>query len=273
MDVPDRSAAEAIDAPGTPEKTWASWRGLARLPVAEPPAGPVLVVAAHPDDEVLGFGGTMAALAALGTDVHLVSVTDGEASHPHHTHVTPERLARMRVAELGEAMKELGLPGLRQRRLRVPDTQVHRHEERVRDTIAAVAAEVGAAVCVAPWAGDLHSDHEAVGRAAAAASRTTGTPLWEYPVWMWHWAVPDDWRVPWHTAHRLPLPARAQAAKDRAVRRFATQTAPLVGNGEATGRTAASGENAKNEAGAEPTVILPPEELAHHTRNFEVVFR
>src|SRR5687768_12954657 len=37
----------------------------------------ILVVAAHPDDEVLGCGGTMAKLAAQGAFVHVAFLADG----------------------------------------------------------------------------------------------------------------------------------------------------------------------------------------------------
>ena len=37
----------------------------------------VLVIAAHPDDEVLGCGGTMAKLAAQGAAVHIAFLSDG----------------------------------------------------------------------------------------------------------------------------------------------------------------------------------------------------
>lgn len=40
----------------------------------------VLVIAAHPDDEVLGCGGTMAKLAADGCEVNVLIVTDGSSS-------------------------------------------------------------------------------------------------------------------------------------------------------------------------------------------------
>lgn len=42
--------------------------------------GDVLVMAAHPDDEVLGCGGTIAKLAASGRAVHVVLLADGETS-------------------------------------------------------------------------------------------------------------------------------------------------------------------------------------------------
>ena len=40
----------------------------------------VLVIAAHPDDEVLGIGGTIARLSAEGSECHLLIVTDGSSS-------------------------------------------------------------------------------------------------------------------------------------------------------------------------------------------------
>ncbi|WP_328584415.1 PIG-L deacetylase family protein [Streptomyces sp. NBC_00370] len=250
-----QAAAEAIEAPGTPEALWASWEGLGRLPEAPlPAAGPVVVVAAHPDDEVLGFGGALATLAAAGTEVVLVSVTDGEGSHPRSRHTDSSRLAGIREAELAAALSELGLPALATRRLHVPDTQVDTYEQRVRSALTELLRETNAAHCVAPWTGDLHSDHEAAGRAAVAACADTDVPLWLYPVWLWHWATPDDPRVPWHTAARIPLTGAAHSRKLRAVERFTSQIAPL---GEGPGEAA----------------ILPPEELAHHTRPFEVVFR
>ena len=40
----------------------------------------ILVIAAHPDDEVLGCGGAMARWAAEGHAVHTLLVSDGESS-------------------------------------------------------------------------------------------------------------------------------------------------------------------------------------------------
>lgn len=40
----------------------------------------VLVIAAHPDDEVLGVGGTVSKLTARGVECHLLIVTDGSSA-------------------------------------------------------------------------------------------------------------------------------------------------------------------------------------------------
>lgn len=69
-------------------------------------ASNVLVVAAHPDDEVLGCGGTIARLVANGATVHVAFLADGVISR--HVDVTgsAELISRRKAAE--EACSILG---------------------------------------------------------------------------------------------------------------------------------------------------------------------
>lgn len=245
------AAAAAIDAQGTDEAEWLAARLPDLLPHLALPEGPVVVVAAHPDDEVLGFGGAMAALLDAGATVRTVCLTDGEASHGPLPTPDREQLAARRRGELAAALGDLGdLPFAVHAGL--PDTGLDEHESRARTVIGEVLDEVGAAVCVAPWVGDLHSDHEAAGRAARDACGDRSTPVWFYPVWMWHWARPYDPRVPWDRVSVLPL---AQAAVDRKKAALARFTSQLEGR----------------DCGVGP--VLPAQEIAHHTRTFETVIR
>ncbi|MFI7382585.1 PIG-L deacetylase family protein [Streptomyces sp. NPDC049813] len=245
--------ADAIQAPGTDEARWRAWSGYEALPLAVlPERGHVVVVAAHPDDEVLGFGGAMAVLAERGVRLTVVSLTDGEGSHPDSQVVTPASLARLRAEELRAALAELGASQAEIVRLGVPDTGVADQEAQVAAALTPLFRD--AELVVAPWTGDVHGDHEAAGRAARAAAHRAGAACALYPVWMWHWAVPDDPRVPWRTARRVPLPEHVRAMKRAAVERFVTQIHPLgPGPGDAA--------------------VLPPDELAHHLRPTEVLFQ
>ncbi|WP_250288532.1 PIG-L deacetylase family protein [Streptomyces atroolivaceus] len=244
--------ADAIQAPGTDESVWEAWPGWERLrEFPLPPRGRVVVVAAHPDDEVLGLGGTLARLAAAGHALTVVSVTDGEGSHPDSRVVRPRELVRVRAEETRTALGRLGAGEAEIVRLHVPDSGVDRHEEEVRRALVPLCS--GAVLVAAPWTGDVHSDHEAAGRAARAAAREAGAPFAEYPVWMWHWARPEDSRVPWERAAQVTLSAGVQARKRHAVDAFASQIRPLG-------------------PGAAEAAVLPPEELAHHLRPREVVF-
>jgi LmbE family N-acetylglucosaminyl deacetylase len=62
-------------------------------------------------------------------------------------------------------------------RLRLPDTGLADHEQELSDILAEQCA--GFEVCLAPWEGDAHADHEAAGRAArrAAAGRADRADL------------------------------------------------------------------------------------------------
>ncbi|CAM5482517.1 1D-myo-inositol 2-acetamido-2-deoxy-alpha-D-glucopyranoside deacetylase [Streptomyces californicus] len=115
--VLDGGHADPIQAPGTPEAAWQAWPGWQDLPEAAlDSVGRVVVVAAHPDDEVLGFGGALALLAASGTEVTVVAVTDGEGSHPDSDLVTAPELVRLGTAETRAALAELGAAEHRDRR-------------------------------------------------------------------------------------------------------------------------------------------------------------
>jgi LmbE family N-acetylglucosaminyl deacetylase len=244
---------DAIQAPGTPESDWAAWPGLAALPEFDLTGlDRVLVVAAHPDDEVLGLGGTIARLAAAGGRLRLVAVTDGEASHPHSRAPAARDLVRIRTSETERALAALGAANVEIVRLRLPDTGVGLHEDELIQRLAGLAD--GFDACAAPWSGDVHADHEAAGRAALAAGRLTGVPVLQYPVWAWHWSRPGDPRVPWERAARIPLLHRELRRKWDALHCFASQLLPL---GDAPADAA----------------VLPPEEVAHFLRDQEVVLR
>jgi N-acetyl-1-D-myo-inositol-2-amino-2-deoxy-alpha-D-glucopyranoside deacetylase len=82
-----------------------------------PPArtGGILFVHAHPDDESINNGATMAKYAAQGTRVTLVTCTRGELGEiipPRYAHLAADREDRLgehRETELAAAMKELGV--------------------------------------------------------------------------------------------------------------------------------------------------------------------
>ncbi|MBL7255521.1 PIG-L family deacetylase [Actinoplanes sp. LDG1-01] len=214
------------------------------LPLGE--AGTPLIVAPHPDDEILGVAGLMATLGRA----ELVAVTDGEASHPGSTVHTQAELALIRRAETDEALRRLGLADAVVHRPGQPDGKID--EEALTEVLTGLLSP--GRWCLATWREDGHPDHEAVGRAAARACEATGAVLLEYPIWTWHWSAPEDPRVPWDRAFRVPLARNVRDAKQAAIEAFPSQIAPL---------------------GPEPAdaAILPPHVLARFARPFEVIFR
>ena len=129
----------------------------ARSEVLEPGPGRVLVFAPHPDDEVLGVGGTLCRHGAAGADVRVVIATDGRAGDPEGRF--PGDYAGRRREESRAAMRVLGLPepsfwGL-------PDSCVVVEADKVRleRMVCEEVANGAPDVVYLPWALDNHRDH------------------------------------------------------------------------------------------------------------------
>jgi LmbE family N-acetylglucosaminyl deacetylase len=236
-----KTAAARLDGAGTPESDWQNCPQLRQL---RPWTGPTpatrraVIVAPHPDDEILGVGGTSCLLFASGIDIVLVAVTDGESSHPGRR----AELRHRRPLESAAAGACLGLVPARTVRLGHPDGDIA--EPRLRAQLA-VVVRAGDLV-LAPWDQDGHPDHDRAGRAARAVTDRAQAQLLSYLVWAWHWASPDDRDLPWDRSMRVELGAELAEKKRGAVRCFTTQL-----------------------AGPDP--VLPPAVVERLTRSYEVL--
>lgn len=208
-----------IEGEGTSAQAWLDCVLLASVPEIQfdelvPRGCRLVVVAPHPDDEILGCAGLMRLLVArpphsstpsaerAADAIALIAVTDGEASHPGSMNWSPPRLAARRRQERAEGLRRLGWSG-RAESLKLPDGAVQAREADLTD---ALVRRIGPRdVLVTTWRLDGHPDHEATGRACARACAATGAHLLEVPVWAWHWAAPGDDRIPWRRMRRLAL--------------------------------------------------------------------
>jgi len=151
----------------------------------------VLVVAAHPDDELLGCGATAARLVREGHSVYMAILGEGITSrHSAREGADPAALERLRscsqrVAELLGA-KELFLRGLPDNRFdSLPLLDVIKVVEELieRCRPGAIYTHHG---------GDLNVDHQVVSRAVLTATR----PVEGYPVrelYMFEIASSTEW--------------------------------------------------------------------------------
>ena len=234
MDAVNRS--RHIAGLGTPASAWGADPGLAGVPWADvdelaPPGARVLVVAPHPDDEVLASGGLMQLLAQAGRAPTIVAVTDGEGSHPDSPAWPRERLRAVRAGETVEALARLGIGRPVLERLRIPDGGVSAAEQ----TLAAGLAQLltPGDVVVTTWRYDGHPDHEATARACAAAASLRGARLLEVPVWGWHWSAPGDGAIPLARARKLVLPPALLERKRAALACFRSQVQADASTGAA----------------------------------------
>ncbi|HZB22201.1 MAG TPA: PIG-L deacetylase family protein [Gaiellaceae bacterium] len=156
----------------------------------------VLVVCAHPDDEVLGMGATIALHVRNGDDVRIVCVTDGSSSQYPGDAGTRDRKkdeAVRAAAELGvEDYVHLDLPDMRLDT--VPHVELNRVvEEHVRDVRPSVVYVTHP---------DVNRDHRALFDSVAVAARPTpGQPVRRLltfaPTSSTEWTPPAlNWFVP-----------------------------------------------------------------------------
>jgi LmbE family N-acetylglucosaminyl deacetylase len=252
--------------PGTPESIWAADPRLVtragpdlasasgypgeRNALPRKVAG-LLVIAAHPDDESLGSGGLIASAATRGVPVHVIVATNGDASHPDSPTHTCAQLVEIRRHEVRAAVAQLD-PSARVTMLDLPDGRLAEHEHELADVIGTHLTD--GTLLVTPWSQDRHPDHEACARAGADAidrvAPATTVVHWQYPIWLWHWALPDGPEVPWSTMGFFDLEPAARRAKARAVACHVSQHEAL-----------------SDQPGDE--AILPPRLLEHFARPFE----
>lgn len=222
-----RFAARPIADGGTPVGQWTAWgRRFDELDLADCPA--LVVVAPHPDDETLGLGATMATLAARGIGVDVVSASDGGAAFPGlgERERADLEIARRSELDCATAILRVDHP----LRLGLPDGRLAEHEADITTALRGLLAQRPAGTwCAGTWRGDGHPDHEAVGRAVLAATEGNSAVALQYPVWMWHWATPDDPAVPWEQARRITVTPEALKRKAAAANCFRSQTGPGPG--------------------------------------------
>lgn len=213
---------------------WSDWQHAAHLARATwlspdqlcPPGRRLVLVAPHPDDEILMAGGLLAGFQGREQDLVLISATNGEGSHPHSAHWSEHRLHRQRPLESRHALQQLDLDfnHLDWRRLNLKDGALPRDEAFLVNHLNQLLKPDD--LLMTTWRGDGHCDHEAAGRACAQAAQARRAQLAEVPVWAWHWAVPDDARLPWPRAHRLQLDEARLARKRQALAAHASQLEP-----------------------------------------------
>lgn len=163
-------------------------------------AGPLLVIAPHPDDETLGCGAAIMRAVDAGQRVHVVVVCDGRHSQQSKK-ITPAELAVIRRNEVEEACRRLGVPESEVSHLGFEDRHVADSAREVADRLEAIAREFGPANILAPSGIDKHPDHRAihviVSRMVEQGRLTA--PVYEYPVWFW---TAGTWMTASHGAPR-----------------------------------------------------------------------
>jgi len=124
----------------------------------------VLVIAPHPDDEVLGCGGTMVKHASEGDEVYLCIVTKAYPTEWSEDEIGTKRDEVLRANKILGVRKTYFLD--------LPTVQLDTvPRKKITDVITQVVNEVKPEVVYFPHRGDANSDHQLVFNAAMVSVR------------------------------------------------------------------------------------------------------
>lgn len=132
----------------------------------------LLAVFAHPDDESMGMGGTLAKYSAEGVETHLICASRGERGWfgPEEQNPGLGMLGQLREKELTAAVKELGMSGLYFLDYIDGDVDQADHAEAIGKVVTYIRRIKPQVVVTFPPDGNYgHPDHIAIGQFTSAA--------------------------------------------------------------------------------------------------------
>ena len=135
-----------------------------------------LVVAAHPDDEVLGCGATMARIASEGGIVQTIFLADGESSRFALTRIgSQEVIERIRERKQAADLAAAILGSLPPKYFDLPDNRLDTVP--ILDITKIIEKEIASfkpSCVITHFSGDLNIDHQKVHEAVLVATRPQG---------------------------------------------------------------------------------------------------
>ncbi len=127
-----------------------------------------LVVAAHPDDEVLGAGATVAMLAARGVPVHILIVAEGVSYRRGWTETAAQDRCREAAAVLGATSVSFGGFGRKELMADTPSKAIV-------SAVELALKSFDPRLVLTHHRGDVHADHRRVAESVTYATRLLGT--------------------------------------------------------------------------------------------------
>lgn len=194
------------------------YRNSSNLPLSDN----TVIIAPHPDDEVIGCAGLIQALVERGTPPHVIILTGGEASHRGCCDISEETLVEMRHKLTLEAASTLGLPESHIHTLRYPDEAIS-FEHPATEQLRALLTQLSPDALFIPHWGEGWSDHVQAAVIAKSLLSDKQTSIYEYCVWMWYYNV---WNLDSKNAYILQMPPAMHQRKLEAIDQYVLPAAP-----------------------------------------------
>ena len=141
----------------------------------------IVVIAPHPDDDVLGCAGTIALAADAGANIQAIYVTNG--IHGTLTGAADKRLINIRKKEALAALKHLG--NIKSIFLDFDDGN-YKTNRQAATKIAGLIEPLKNLTIFTPWLFDHHSDHVETTKTLVRAlelCKVDNVQIWQYETW------------------------------------------------------------------------------------------
>lgn len=188
-----------------------------------------LIVAPHPDDEVLGCGGLLAAVRRPDA-IEVLVLTDGALSPP--AAAGDPGLPALRRNETLRALDALGVSERYVSFAGLPDGSLSEQAGRLDRELFDAATRTSATDVFVPFRFDRHPDHQAAHAAGERLARRAGVRLWEYFVYpFWRLLPRGDIRAYLRpgTLYALERELETRTAQRAALDAHRSQTEPWGG--------------------------------------------
>lgn len=183
-------------------------------------SGTFVILAPHPDDEVLGCGGLIARLCAEGNPPYVVIMTGGGGSLRGHSDMPENEVIEARRKLTLASARELGLPKENIHFLDFVDGSIANRPEREMARLREIIVRLQSSAILVPHRSEGWPDHTATREIALSGNHPT---IIEYCVWMWYYNV---WNLDWKNARKIEMTDMEHAAKLRAVNIYVSAKAP-----------------------------------------------
>ena len=181
-----------------------------------------VIIAPHPDDEVIGCAGLIQALVERGTPPHVIILTGGEGSHRGCCDISADEIIEARHQLTIKAAITLGLPLSNIHCLEYPDGGIdiaHTETEKLKILLE----ELSPKALFLPHNGEGWNDHVRVAGIVKELIKEHSVKIYEYCVWMWYYNV---WNLDNKNARILKMTPTQHQRKLQALEDYTKPLAP-----------------------------------------------
>lgn len=182
----------------------------------------IVIIAPHPDDEVIGCGGLIIRLVTDGRLPHVIVMTGGEESHRSCCELSVKDLKQARRKLTDDALRMLSIDRNHIHVFDFPDGGISADDPEM-TKLKELIDEINPDTVFVPHWGEGWPDHVMAAKIVKEIAPKQAA-IYEYCVWMWYYNV---WRgLDWKNAYKLKMTLREHQLKLEAMDAYTKPLAP-----------------------------------------------